>query len=65
MLGPRVLLALGALWLALLPAGVALWNHECHGAIGLLAHSPLYAFQALTAFFVVVGVVALQRLATR
>ena len=61
MLGPRVLVPLGALWLALLPAGIALWNHECHGAIGLLAHSPLYGFQALTAFFAVAGVVALRR----
>ena len=61
MLRRRLLLALGALWLALLVPGVLLWNHECHGAIGLLAHSPLYAFQALSAFFAVVGVVALRR----
>ena len=61
MLSRRLLVPLGALWTALLVPAVMLWNHECHGAIGLLAHSPLYAFQALSAVFAVMGVVALAR----
>ena len=61
MLGRRVLIPLGALWGALLIPAVLLWGHECHGAIGVLAHSPLYGFQALTACFGIVGIAALRR----
>ncbi len=59
--GRRVLVPLGVLWAALLVPAVLLWNHTCHGAIGLLAHSPLYAFQALSALFVVLALVSLAR----
>ena len=57
----RVLTALGVLWALLLIPSVPLSGHQCHGAIGLLAHSPLYALRALSAFFVLLGVVVLAR----
>lgn len=48
----RVFLALGPLWLALLVPTIPLSNHTCQGFVGFLAHSPLYAFQALTVVLV-------------
>ena len=53
MLRRPVLLALGGLWVALLVPTVPLSQHDCHGLIGVAAHSPLYAFVGLTAFLAV------------
>ncbi len=46
---------MAGLWLLLLIPSVPLAQHECFGFIGFLAHSPLYAFLALTAAFVALG----------
>ena len=46
-IGSRQLSVL-SVWLVLLVATVPLANHDCHGLVGALAHSPFYAFVALT-----------------
>ena len=48
----RVLVGLAGLWCLLLIPSVPLAQHKCFGFIGFLAHSPLYAFMALSAGFV-------------
>ena len=48
MLRPLGVALLSALWVALLPAAVPLAGHDCHGLIGIAAHSPYYAFVGLT-----------------
>ena len=54
----------GGLGLLLLIPSIPLSQHQCFGFIGFLAHSPLYAFLALTAGLLAVGLVfALRRLA--
>lgn len=54
----RLFFALSGLWLALLVPSIPLSDHTCHGFVGLLAHSPLYAFQGLTVVLVVHTVVS-------
>ncbi len=54
----------GGLWLLLLVPSIPLYQHQCFGFIGFLAHSPLYAFLALTAGFLAAGLLfSLRRLA--
>ena len=50
-----------ALWLALLVPTIPLSMHDCHGFVGALAHSPLYAFIGVTAALPFVGMVAASR----
>ena len=52
---------LAGLWVLLLIPSVPLFGHECHGFVGFLAHSPLYAFMALTPVVGALGLVALSR----
>ena len=61
MLRRPVLLALGGVWAALLVPAIPLSQHDCHGVVGALAHSPLYAFMGLTAFLAVGATVATLR----
>ncbi len=51
----RILLGMAGLWSLLLIPSVPLAQHECFGFIGFLAHSPLYAFMALSAGFIALG----------
>ncbi len=53
----RLLLPLLGTWTALLVPSVPLSMHDCHGFVGFLAHSPLYAFFGITA--VLAGISAL------
>ena len=59
--GHRLFFALTGLWLAVLVPTVPLSGHTCHGLVGALAHSPLYAFQALTVVLVGMAVVTAPR----
>lgn len=54
----RSFAVLAALWACLAVPAAALSDHTCHGFVGLLAHSPMYAFQLLTPVLVVVSLVA-------
>ena len=44
----RLVIAAAAVWALLAVPASQLWGHECHGFVGFLAHTPLYAFQGLT-----------------
>ena len=61
MLRRPVLLSLAVLWVVLLVPAIPLSQHDCHGLIGVLAHSPLYAFMGLTAFLAVGSSIASAR----
>ena len=53
-----------SLWLALLLASVPIANHDCHGVVGALAHSPFYAFIALTVGLCAAGLASVVRLSS-
>ena len=58
---PRPLTALVVAWFLLLLPSVPLFGHECHGFVGFLAHTPLYAFQGLTVLLAAGLIVAAER----
>ena len=62
MLSGRRQLTVFSAWLLLLVASMPLANHDCHGVVGALAHSPFYAFVALTASLCVAGLASVVRL---
>lgn len=56
---PRALLLLTLLWAAL--PSIPLSMHECHGFVGFLAHSPLYAFLGVSVLLTAIAALALVR----
>ncbi len=48
-------------WCLLLVPAAALHGHVCYGFVGFLAHSPLYAFYALSAVLALAVAVRLGR----
>ena len=57
----RVLIGLAIAWVVLLVPSIPTFGHECHGFVGFLAHSPMYAFFALSALWLLLAMVALGR----